>query len=226
MTNRARPTRTWTRVLVATLVAAACGSDATSVPGGGPITPNTLVLPVRVHILSSRIAALEAGSDDAAVGALLGRVNEVWAQADIRWSLESVIREAAGAEDQLELALGGAIPLTGDVLASVLPRDSLTGGAWDVFLVRDLSAVAGFPGVFFPSIPGVIASEVDPAGLDDPGRILAHELGHSLTLQHVACTPAGNLMAPGCASSNRTRLDPDQILAARAQARTGRSAGG
>jgi hypothetical protein len=68
---------------------------------------------------------------------------------------------------------------------------------------------------------GLIVSELDPAGLNDPGRIAAHELGHSLTLDHVKCHSEGNLMSPGCRSVNRTRLEPAQIEDARKQAQFG-----
>jgi len=207
---------------VTLLMTVACGS---SPMGGTPPPPppsaNTISLPVRVHVVSSRIGQIDSGLSDAEVQALFGRANEVWAQADVRWVLESIAREPALMEDELEAAIQGTAPLTADLLLSVLPQSNLLAGGWDVFLVNDLTAVAGFPGIFFPSLPGMIASEVDPAGIGDPGRILAHELGHSLTLQHVNCTQEGNLMAPGCASTDRTRLTASQVAAARGQAELG-----
>jgi hypothetical protein len=98
----------------------------------------------------------------------------------------------------------------------------LSGGRWDAFIVDNLAALSGAPGVFIPSIPALVSSEVDPAGINDAGRILAHELGHSLTLDHVDCPPEGNLMAPGCPGTDRGRLTDAQIEAARAKAETGR----
>ena len=53
-------------------------------------------------------------------------------------------------------------------------------------------------------------------------RILAHELGHSLGLAHVACTTGGNLMAAGCTLGSRTFLNAIQITRVRLQAETGR----
>jgi len=200
--------------------AVACGSDA------GPAAPaeplETLRLPVRVHVLSSRLAPLDVRLSDAEVGALVDRANQVWAQADIVWDLESIVREPAESEDQFEQALLGTIPFTADLLAQTLPQGQRLPGGWDAFLVRDLTAAIGAPGIYISASRAAISSEIDPAGIDDPGRILAHELGHSLTLQHVACTAAGNLMAPNCSSQDRTRLTAPQIQAARAQAEEGR----
>jgi hypothetical protein len=56
----------------------------------------------------------------------------------------------------------------------------------------------GAPGIYVSSRQGLIVSELDPAGLNDPGRIAAHEPGHSLT-----------------------RLEPAQIEDARKQAQFG-----
>ncbi len=210
-----------TRVGFATLtviVSLACG-DGGDVAGPPDNRLPTLRLPVRVHVLSSRLAPFAGTFSDAQVGRLLDRANEVWAAADIEWQLESVVRESAESEDALEQALQGAIPLTTDLLASVFPKGQFSDG-WDVFVVRDLSVI-GVPGVYFSTVPMVVSSEVDPSGLGDPGRILAHELGHSLTLLHVPCTPAGNLMAPSCPSQDRTRLDAGQIQQSRTQAGLG-----
>ncbi|MFV1987003.1 MAG: hypothetical protein ACC682_06965 [Gemmatimonadota bacterium] len=205
-------------MLIAAALTSACGDSPNPAGPPDPGLP-TLRLPVRVHVLSSRLANIAGTFSDQEVAALLARVNEIWAQGDVEWQLESVVREPAEAEDAFEQALQGVIPLTSTLLASVFPRGQLSS-AWDVFIVRDLT-VTGGPGVYFPSIPMVVTSEIDPAGLGDPGRILAHELGHSLTLSHVPCTPAGNLMSPSCASQDRRRLDEGQIQRARSQAALG-----
>lgn len=202
-------------------LALGCGS------GDGGMAPDargvstTLELPVRVHPLSSRLASLDARLSDPEVAVLMARVNEIWSEADIVWEVESIVREPAAGEDLFETALQGLIPLTADVVASVVPRVRRLAGGWDAYLVRDLASAIGTPGIYFPGIPAAVASVVDPAGLADPGRILAHELGHSLGLPHVPCTAAGNLMAPGCPSQDRTRLTADQISRARSQAASG-----
>jgi hypothetical protein len=71
-----------------------------------------------------------------------------------------------------------------------------------------------------------MVAEFDPTGARDlvvsGPRILAHELGHSISLEHGPCTTVGNLMAPGCTTGERTRLTEDQITFALRQARFNR----
>jgi hypothetical protein len=51
---------------------------------------------------------------------------------------------------------------------------------------------------------------------------LAHELGHSLGLEHVPCDSTRNIMANGCWSPSRlSTLTADQIQRARKQATLG-----
>ena len=205
---------------------AACGSDSPAGPGDAPVPPReTLMLPLRIHVLSSSVTPFDATFTDGEVQSLMARANEVWAQADIRFEVESIVHEGVANEAEL-MAVAAGSPTPPTLINNALPRGQLLSGRWDVFLMHDLSVVAGAPGVFFANLPAVVSSEVDPAGLNHPGRILAHELGHSLTLPHVPCTPEGNLMSPGCDSADRTRLSDDQIAAARAQASTGHPFGG
>ncbi|MEN8376716.1 MAG: hypothetical protein ABFS34_14915 [Gemmatimonadota bacterium] len=208
---------TYPAIIGAALALAACASGDPAMPGGLTL----IELPLRVHVLSSRVDQIDSDATDAQVGALLDRSNQIWARAGIRFTLDLTVREAIGAEAEIEAALaGGPVPLS--VIAGGLPRGELSGGRWDAFIVDDLTALSGAPGVFVPSIPALVSSEVDPAGINDPGRILAHELGHSLTLEHVDCPPEGNLMAAGCPGTDRGRLTDAQIEAARAKAETGR----
>ncbi len=209
-------------LLAIAVVTLSCGSsDGTIGPTPPDGSPATLRLPVRIHLLSSRLPPLDASLTEADVTTLLARVNQVWARADVVWVVESIIIEQAEAEDEFELALLGAQPLTTQLLIAVVSGGERLTGKWDVFLAGDLTSAIGAPGIFIPSVPVILSSEVDPAGLGDPGRILAHELGHSLTLPHVTCTPEGNLMSPGCDSADRTRLTLPQIEQARAQGETG-----
>jgi hypothetical protein len=236
-----RRLRAWTLVS-ATLVLPACGSDE----GTGPTAPQPeeIELSVRVHLLSSDFAPLNTLLTEAEVGTVFSRVNEVWRQALevgtvfsrvnevwrqalISWEIESIIREEALNADAFALVLQGQLLASDDIIASVLPRANLSGGAWDVFLILDLGGIAG--GIYFPGIPAALSAELDPSGnrelTGSAARILAHELGHSLGLPHVACTAEGNLMAPGCPAVDRTRLLVGQIGIARRQAETGRPFG-
>lgn len=211
-------------LLAGSLIVLACGDDSGTV---GPAAPSplpaaTLRLPLRVHLLSSRLAPIDATLGAREAWELIGRVNEIWGQADILWEIEAITHELAQSEDQVEAVLLAGFPLSAGLIAAILPRDRLFAEGWDAFIVHDLASAGGSPGIYFLSLPAVVSSEVDPAGLGDPGRILAHELGHSLSLLHVACTAAGNLMAPGCNREDRTRLSAEQHEQARGQAKTRR----
>jgi hypothetical protein len=213
-------------VCAALPLAAAC-SDGDGGSGGlsGPDADvGEISLRLRIHLLeSSEFAALNSTLADDEVQTLLAGVNAIWKQANIRWALESVIREPAANQDIFARVLSGENPLTSSVIAALVPRGRLLAGEWDVFLVRDLGG--GIGGIYIGGIPAIVGAELDPSGQRDlagaGARILAHELGHSLNLQHVACTPEGNLLAPGCPAADRTRLTAAQIESARAQARTG-----
>ncbi len=131
--------------------------------------------------------------------------------------IESIVREAALDADGFALVLAGQLPASSQNVASILPLERLLSGMWDVFLIQDLGGIAG--GFYFAGIPAVLSAEIDPFGQRElagsAGRILAHELGHSLSLVHVPCTPEGNLMAAGCDSQDRTLLTATQVQAAR-----------
>ncbi len=200
----------------------ACESE----PGTGPTDPvfSEIALSVRVHLLSSEFAPLNTDLTEAEVRTIFSRVNGIWSQAVISWNIESILREEALNADDFELVLQGQLQASNEIIASLLPRENLSQGAWDVFLIRDFGGITG--GIYFPSIPAALSAEVDQSGnrelTGSAARILAHELGHSLGLPHVACTAAGNLMAPACPAEDRTRLLADQIQTARRQAETGR----
>jgi len=203
----------------------ACSSSTDS--SDDDIGLELLELDVRVHLLTSEESAgLNTIITEQDIPQLFDGVNEVWSQANVRWNVESVTTETALNGSQFDRMLRGEIPPSASILRSVIPRDSLTDGKWDVFLIHDFGGFAG--GIYFPDIPAVLQPDTDPTGNSgfEGGliRILSHELGHSLSLVHVPCFPSGNLMAPGCPQGVRTRLVDGQIEASRNQALTGEPA--
>ena len=194
------------RLAATCLILAACGESAPT--GPEPDEDGAIHLELRIHLLqSSELDALDATLTDDEVGVVIRAVNEVWLNPD--------------AFRQLVNNLGGNL---NGLVAAVLPTENVRPDIWNVFLVRDFGGTIG--GVYLVRQQVVVSAELDPLGSRDlsggTARILAHELGHSLGLDHVQCSGPGNLMAAGCPLGTRTRLDPVQIQSARRQAKTGR----
>ena len=202
------------------LISGACSDSA-----GPPDGPESIELAVRVHLVQSdQLEALNVGLSDGEVAQLMAAVNEVWAEADIHWSLESIVREDARSEALFDRALTGPNVDVISALTSVLTPENLGRDMWNVFLIRDFGG--GLGGVYLGIEGVVVVAEIDPTGQRDieggMGRILAHELGHSLGLVHVPCTGQGNLMAAGCPLGSRTFLNATQLTVVRQQGETGR----
>ena len=182
-----------------------------------------LVLPVRVHLLTSAtVPELNSTLTEAEIRRVFAEANGVWRQAGIRWEVESVLREAAQNEE-------------------AFPAARETGRSGRGRFRSILLQVCPAGGVFFPERRQVLWSELNPRG-EMHATILAHELGHSLCLAHDADSP-NNLMRGGPAQGQgrgaaggaargaapRTPRDPStaselttaQIAIARRQAATG-----
>ena len=207
--------------VAATFAGAACGDNAPQ----GPDDPEDLIeLVLRVHLLESESDAVRARSTEAQVEQLIRDANEIWRQANVRWNVESIVSEQAGDPTEYERLVRGQVSDPTHVLLALVSGGGVLEDGWNVYLVQELGVA---PGIYVTSAERQVlfVQETPPPG-EDAGvagpRILAHELGHSLSLAHVACSGVGNLMSPGCPSGLRTQLTASQITRARAQARTGR----
>ncbi len=215
-------TRTIRRLATTCLILAACGESAPTSPeldeDGG------IHLEVRLHLLqSSELEALDATLTDDEIGEVIRAVNEVWTQAGVVWEIEQIVREPALNADVFRQLLNDPFGNSTSLVAAVLPKENLRPDIWNVFLIRDFGGAVG--GVYLLRDRVVVAAELDPTGNRDlsgaTARILSHELGHSLGLSHVPCPATGNLMAAGCTTGTRTRLESFQIQIARQQAERG-----
>lgn len=218
--GKAWPKLFWVGLLSASVIAC---SDSSTAPAGDTELEE-IVLPLRVHLLrSSQIESLNAPLTMEQAQTLVRDVNEVWAQGNIRWIVEGLVEVDAVVTPNVLSAFNGETAVDFPVLLEAIGGDREATG-WDAYLVRDF-ANAGFAGVYFTGAGMLFAKLADENGVIDLAdfgtRVLSHELGHSLSLSHVACPPEGNLMAPGCPGEVRTRLNSAQVSAARAQALRG-----
>jgi hypothetical protein len=187
--------------------------------------PQSVTLPVRVQLLNATDGqAIATTYQERDVQQLIAVANEVWRQAEIQWSLESLKRTVAPRAAAFDSLVRGEIRRDRELLETFFPNDSLLRSGWNVLLLQDFGQIAG--GVYFANLGAVVLAERG-FGYELPsegrgGRTLAHELGHSLGLVHVPCDSTRNIMALGCWQPGTTSsLTAEQIRSAREQARAG-----
>lgn len=166
-------------------------------------------LRVRVHLMQS-IAnpRLQTTLKEKEARAIFDEVNDIWAQAGIRFELEAI--------DSLQ-ALNRA-PKRWYIkdrnwVKEAIPTDQFSSTAIDVCFVKDMG-----PNGFFYGEPVVVCEnpefhKVSGGAANPVARVTAHELGHVLFLQHRQ--ERTNLMASG---KNGVSLNLQEINNARKRA--------
>lgn len=168
-----------------------------------------LSLPVRVHLVQSEtMPDMHTTLTEADVRRIFGKVNAVWAQAGIRFEIESIGPTQAIAlkpelRDQSEFVQ----------VKAMIPKERLSPTAIDVCYVKKVR-----PNGFYYGEPIVVKDTASlkevPGGLDEPlPRVTSHEIGHALGLPHRQ--EMTNLMASG---KTGFLLNETEIATARAKA--------
>ena len=150
-----------------------------------------LTLRVRAHLMQSVLQPRHQTSlNAAAVSSLFNEVNAIWAPAGIRFQLEAV-----DAVQALDIVPKRWFERDRNWVKSAIPTQHFSPTAIDVCFVREMG-----PNGFFYGEPVVVCEAPEftkvRGGANDPvARVIAHELGHVLFLQHRQ--DHTNLMASG-----------------------------
>ena len=176
---------------------AACGLIFI-LPAGGQVATNRfspdeyLAVPLRVHLLSAKDSpAIQTTLTEKDIARILGKVNGVWAQAGVRFHLESLLREEA--LHQESYAGDGGLPRS--ALLGLRPMDPKAAGMFHVYYIKQMSVNGIYLGeaIFVKDTASLRRVE---GGIDEPlPRVTSHELGHALGLPHRQDTT--NLIASG-----------------------------
>ena len=174
-------------------------------------TASEIVVPVRVHLVqSATVPTMHTTLTEADVRRIFGKVNMVWAQAGIRFAIESIVRTEAAALTE-ELAQKPEFTR----VKAMIPRPSLSATALNVCYVRQVTPNGFFAGEIIV-VKDIARLRPVEGGLDEPlPRVTSHEIGHALSLNHRQDTT--NLMASGTTGFS---LNDAEIRAAREKAKT------
>lgn len=191
------------------------------------------VLPLRLHNAESEVPNLDFVEDEAWFQGMLDGANARWVQACIRFDLVSIEPHPVGEAD--EATYKAWDPKAGErgalarILTGIAEDIERAGDGWDVLLINRFGG--GASGLYLGrAVQMLVFSERTPSREENHPNVLAHELGHSLTLPHYDGEGfETNVMRAGGQGLGgpATLLDltPDPIDAARARAASGDSAG-
>ena len=168
-----------------------------------------MTLPVRVHLVQSdAIPTMHTTLVEADIRRIFGKANTVWAQAGIRFELESIGPTEASAPSA-EVRLRSEFVR----VKSMIPKERLSATAMNVCYVKEVKP-NGFYYDGLIVVKDTAALKEVPGGLDEPlPRVTSHEIGHLLGLQHRQHT--SNLMQSGTTGFS---LNETEITTARAKA--------
>lgn len=211
------------------LLAAAAAMLVAARPGWAV---DVVVVPLRVHLLSSGVRALNgaAATSTLAVQERVDQINRAFQPAGVRFEVDRVSTETVRDHSAWTAATRGSGSPREAYGALVDPMRMLAPRGIDLYVVRTLGDMR-IGGMFTCNVAGadrgaafIGVETTDGSRL--PTRKWAHELGHALGLRHTPCEPAyaDNLMMSGtCSYAERSRvaLDAEQREQARSQALAG-----
>jgi hypothetical protein len=173
-----------------------------------------LVLPIRIHILTStELPEADCRLSDADVLRILGKVNRIWNKAGIHWGLEALVREPAAEQTRFRAVREEAAAGNLRAYRMLFPKESRADLATNLYYIHEFSVNGVWLGrdALVQDSPRLRRVE---GGSDEPiPRVSAHELGHALGLPHRPDNT--NLLAPG---TTGTLLNAAEVKTARQRA--------
>jgi hypothetical protein len=188
--------------------------------GGQPAGADAvLILPLRVHILSSRDLELaDCKLRDADVTRIVGKLNEIWSKAGVYFGLEAIVREPAVQTQRFrELVKHKKGEIEATDYLTLLPRTGRAADGFHAFLFHELP----MNGVSLVDDIVIVneQAQLNPVngGIDEPiPRVLGFTIGVTLGLTPRRA-PETSLLAVG---TTGTELDASDVALARGVAKT------
>jgi hypothetical protein len=183
-----------------------------------------LSIPVRILFLNTNVDNLRTSLEPAEIDGFLDHVNTLWQQACIRFELESTSVVDATPDGEASFTAAVANPQKGAVaqaLETVVAEKDLLAQGWNVVMIERFGVPAS--GVYVANVDTVFFAVGKPSKPTHP-TILAHELGHALSLSHFdGAGSEFNIMHSGGKGNVEESIEllDWQIAAARDQAATG-----
>lgn len=153
-----------------------------------------LVAPLRIHLLQTPGELnLTTTLTEKDIDRILGKVNQIWAQAGIHFSLESLVREPAAVPNAYRQNYQSR---SLKWLLALRQKKTLKQECYHVFFMKRLGVNGVYLGRDGMFVKDLSRLRTVKGGLDEPiPRVTAHELGHALSLRHRQNVT--NLMASG-----------------------------
>jgi len=188
-------------------------------PAAQQASAEFLIVPVRIHVLSSTdldLANCKLRESD--INRVVGKLNAIWGKAGITFGLESIVREPAAQPERFRLLVelkGGQLDLPD--LDLLLPKPNRVFDGLSIYFFHALPFNAMYTGGDCVLVQeGATLNEV-AGGSDEPmARVAAHCLGRALSLAPRR-EPEQSLMALG---TTGIVLDADEVTRARRVAKT------